>query len=197
MFDAAETRRKRRHTMKPSKRSTFATLALATLAGISAADAPKTRAVTLPIDSSIIPARCAPFKEVPADAKTEQVAWNQRLSLAACMQPVEVYIATGTLRGLGTLVANISRAMGPSMTIYQDAIGRGPDQVRLLATYGLGMTYVETMVRARRAIDLQSSIGGSTYGLDRAQFLHNSLEVLLVQPRVAATRAFREVIRMA
>lgn len=150
------------------------------------------------IDASNVPVACQQFLKVPVDAKSELLPWQQRLSLAACRQDVVVPPVT-TPQQVGTLVATLERAAAPSIDMYRDAIANGPSEIRILGAYGMGMTYQNIMVRARRAI-ADNSIGGATYGttaFQRTEALRLALEPLLRPDREGALAAYDEVARLA
>ena len=69
-------------------------------------------------------------------------------------------------------------------------MAHGPAQIRMLAAYGLGMTAINLMVRARSAIPASTDRHGN---LDT----HNPLEPLLTGHARAADTAFAEVDRLA
>ena len=178
---------------------------LAVLAGASAANVTSStppssmRTLDMPIDVSAIPSECTEFLAIPHDTSSPLYAWQQRLSVAACRQSVAISPVT-EVQQLGAMVATIERAMAPSQVIYRDAAARGPNQIRILANYGLGMTYTETIVRARRALAPSDQFGGATYGhitLDRASKLRLALEPLLAADRDGALSAYDEVARLA
>jgi len=78
--------------------------------------------------------------------------WDQRLSLAGCLRtlgPNRRVTDPELLRGY---VAYLASSVDRPVEIYRDAIARGPWEVRLLAAYQLGQTYVDLLVRARNAI---------------------------------------------
>ena len=190
------------------KRVHFAPLTAALLAAITGTSGANvkhtigtqrsTRVVELPIDVARVPAECRAFLAIPTDSTSELLPWQQKLSLAACR--ADVTVAPVTAPGqLGAVVATLDDAMAPSRTIYRDAIAHGPDRIRILAAYGLGMTYVEVIVRARDAIVADSGFGGSTYGgrYERSHAMHFALEHLLASDRDAALAAFDEAARVA
>lgn len=150
------------------------------------------------IDRQSLPVACQQFLSVPADAKSELLPWQQRLSLAACRQEVTLPAVTSPQQ-VGALVASLESAAKPSIEMYRDAIANGPDQIRILGAYGMGMTYQNIMVRARRAI-ADNSMGGTTYGttaFQRTQTLRLALEPLLLPDREGALAAYDEVARLA
>ena len=132
-----------------------------------------------PIDAARLPPRCQQFLEVPSDAKTDWLMWEQRLSIAACLSDaiaVEVVTDPANERDV---VAMLDHRIDPSVAIYQDAIANAPLQLRVVAAYGLGMTYTNVLVRARIAIPKRT------------------LEPLLVTDQEHALAAFREAVKLA
>jgi len=182
---------------------------LAILAGTSMADVHKMARESLPvrrpeaIDVTGLPPECRLFLSIPADSTSELLPWAQRLSVAACRQAIELAPVTDPEQ-FRPMVTRLEQAMEPSMALYRDAMARGPAPIRILAAYGLGMTNVNIIVRARSAIHVPgngSAFGGAAYGgrayLDRSRRLHQSLEALLVKERDAALAAFHELARLA
>lgn len=188
--------------MKPTQRSPWILALLATFAGTSGADVqPGAGASRLgpPLEAGLVPATCQKFLDVPADARTDDIAWQQRVSLAACRQSISL-APVADAPGLLAALDHLDRAMAPSIAIYRDAMARAPDPIRIQAAYGLGLTYIDTMVRARDLIRSRAAYGGATYGgawLDRPALLRAMLEPLLVAKREAALAAFDEVARIA
>jgi hypothetical protein len=171
--------------------SVLAATAASVWAGAAAGAEPVHAAEPEPIDGQTVPQGCRQYLTVPASSHSELLVWSQRLSLAQCEQGLIAAPAAATdpaqLRGL---VASLETAMQPSTQIYRDAMAHGPVQIRILAAYGLGMTDINLMVRARSAIPPSTDRHGN---LDT----HNALEPLLTGHARAADTAFAEVDRMA
>lgn len=189
--------------MRRTQYSPWIVAVLATFVGTSGADIrqgigaqPPTR-LEVPVEPDSIPAVCRRFLEVPADSRSETLPWQQRLSLAACRQSIALDPVTD-MDDLRSALAKLDGAMAPSIAIYRDAMARAPNHLRIMAAYGLGMTHINTMVRARSLIR-GGSYGGATYGaqVDGPQALRAALEPLLVTRRDAALAAFDEVARLA
>lgn len=189
--------------MKRTQYSPWIVAVLATFVGTSGADmrqgggAQAPTRPEAPVESDSVPAVCNRFLEIPADGKSETLPWQQRLSLAACRQSIAQDPVTD-MTGLRSALASLDRAMAPSIAIYRDAMAHAPNYLRIMGAYGLGMTYINTMVRARSLIR-GGSYGGATYGaqVDGPQALRAALEPLLVAKRDAALAAFDEVARLA
>jgi hypothetical protein len=174
----------------------FAGLALVATAASARADAaagaePIHAAEPEPIDGLTVPQPCRQYLTVPANSHSERLVWSQRLSLAQCEQgAIAAPPAASDPSQLRGLVASLESALQPSTGIYRDAIAHGPAQIRMLAAYGLAMTEVNLMVRARSAIPASTDRHGN---LDT----HNALESLLTGHARAADTAFAEVDRLA
>jgi len=191
--------------MKRLKQSHWIVAVLAVVAGTSGADVRKS--VVEPVRSpgerdSVSPA-CKAFLELPAGSTSELLPWDQRLSLAGC-RPLVAPMAVSDPDQFPAMVAGLEGSVAPQIAIYRDAIAHGPNQIKLVAGYGLGMTYVNVMVRARRSVkvaDDGGKYGGTTYGslryLDRLGSLHRTLEPMLAADRDAALAAFDNVAHLA
>lgn len=181
---------------------------LAIIAGTSAADVNDRRgptAVRPPgvVDMARVPLECRLFATLPLDTTSELLPWAQSLSMAACRQSIALAPVSDPEQ-FRPMIARLEQAMAPSIATYRDALARGPMQIRLLAAYGLGMTNVNIIVRARSAVHItggDASFGGASYGgtpsVERSRRLHQLLEALLVKERDAALAAFHDVARLA
>lgn len=184
--------------------SSWIAVPLAVLAGTSVADVGTGRSPPVgpePTSVSSMPIECRQFLQIPADSTSELLPWAQRVSVAACRQSVALAPVTDPEQ-FRPMVARLEQAMAPSIAIYRDAIDHGPAQIKILAAYGLGMTNVNIIVRARSAVRVAADggFGGAAYGgsyLDRSQRMHRALEALLTRERDAALAAFHEVARLA
>ncbi len=173
---------------------------LAVVAGTSQAEVKRTAAiekpgqVELPIDAANLPPECHQFLSLLPGSTLSTMAYYQQLSIAACRQSFEIPPVT-TPQQIGPMVLSVENMMAPSIAIYRDVATRGTHEVKLLAEYGLGMTYLSTVVRARRAIDAGRSIGGATYGgyADGFVGLHRAAEPLLAGDLEQAVAAFHAV----
>ena len=192
--------------MKRAQLTPVITALIATLAGTSGANVEvaaiekgQARPAELTFDPAELPAMCRQFLAAPLGSKSERAPWQQRLSLAACRQQL-VVAPVSTPQQFGPLVASLDRQMAPSQVIYRDAMARGPGSIRILAAYGLGMTYRNIIVRARMALEAGTAFGGATYGggyLDHVRALHLTMEALLAREFDGARAAFTEVGRLA
>lgn len=147
-----------------------------------------------------VPVECQQFLAIPADSTSELLPWARRLSIAACRQSIALAPVSDPEQ-FPALVNRLDDAMAPSIEIYRDAMARGPTEIKILAAFGLGMTNVNIIVRARSAVRVpDGAFGGATYGtayIEFSQKLHRALEQLLVKNRSAALTAFAEVARLA
>ena len=185
--------------MKIVQHILVASVFLAIVPGSSRADvvaSAETKRATIPepvqIDTREMPQECRPFLEVPADSTSELFAWDQRLSLAACLEnttaPAPAAREPEKLRGL---VGYLDESVRRSRAINRDAMAHGPTtQIQRLAACGLGMTSDNIMVRARTAIP-------ASLDLDKRLALHRGLEPLLASYARDAASAFTEVDRLA
>ncbi|MGE5183097.1 MAG: hypothetical protein ACM31C_13595 [Acidobacteriota bacterium] len=187
--------------MKRTQRSPWIAAGLAVLAGTALADVgaisrPRSVLDPAPADVGYISPECRQFLYVPVDATSVELRWSQRLSLAACRDQVAI-LPVSEYEGLQPLVTSLDNHAAPSIAIYRDAGSNGPTRIRILATYALGMTYLDTAVRARSAVRPGAQFGGPTYGnaayYEELNKLHAALEPLLARDLRAASAAFEEV----
>lgn len=181
---------------------------LAIIAGTSAADVNPARAPAAvrpggTTDSASVPFECRLFTTIPEDSTSELLPWAQSLSMAACRQSIALAPVSDPEQ-FRPMIARLEQAMAPSIAMYRDARVRGPMQIKILAAYGIGMTNLNLIVRARSAVRIaggDASFGGATYGgttqVERSRRLHQLLEALLVHERDAALAAFHDVARLA
>jgi len=187
--------------MRRLQRMPWTTAALVVVAGSSLASVgTKPEPIA---DVASVPKSCERWLQVPANTTDETLAWDQRLSLAACRQVFTVDTTSDPAK-FRDVIAQIDRGMAPSVAMYRDVVARGDaPEVRILGAYNLGMAYLNTVVRARTAIHVidgsSGSYGGAAYGatLDRYQILSRALEPLLITYRLNAVTAFDDVNRMA
>ena len=177
---------------------------IAIVAGTSLADVNRVIGESTPKPRTVvdiaIPVECQQFLAIPADSTSELLPWARRLSIAACRQSISL-APVSDAEQFPALVARLEQAMAPSIEIYRDAMARGPNEIKILAAFGLGMTNRNVIVRARSAVRVpDGAFGGATYGtayIELSQKLHRALEQLLVKNRDAALAAFHEVARLA
>lgn len=147
-----------------------------------------------------IPVECHQFLAIPVDSTSELLPWARRLSIAACRQSIALTPVSDPEQ-FPALVARLDQAMAPSIEIYRDAMARGPNEIKILAAFGIGMTNLNIIVRARSAVRVpDGAFGGAPYGsayIELSRKLHAALEQLLVKKRDAALAAFHDVARLA
>lgn len=159
-----------------------------------------------------VPRDCSQFMSGPADARSDALPWDQRLSLAACRQQFEIAPVSDPAQ-FPALISKIDHEMQPSMTIYSDAFTRGPTpEIKMLAANGLGMGNVTNIVRARKAVAIPEvtvteGTGGETYGgaameesatqRERTAQAQRALEPLLLPWKTKAVAAFADVEQLA
>jgi hypothetical protein len=119
-------------------------------------------------DWSGIPRECRQFLDPKIEAADDQLAWQQRLSLATCEQPHTVPMVASSSLQLRALVDDLERAVQPSAAIYRDAMTRGPVAIRSRAAHELGDAYMNVVVLARTAVAPDSTL-----------LVHNDLEPML------------------
>lgn len=78
--------------------------------------------------------------------------WDQRLSLAGCLRTAPLARTIEDPELLRGYVAYLESTATRPVDIYRDAIARGPFEVRLIAAYQLGQTYLDLIVRARSTV---------------------------------------------
>lgn len=169
--------------MKPAQRSPWIAAGLAVLAGTALGEPQP-------------PDACRAFASVPADSTSTSLRWAQQLSRAACRDKIPL-LQVSDAEAFPSLVASLENHAAPSIELYRDAGTRGSAAMRIVATYHLGLTYLDIAVRARSAIRVDASYGGASYGntayYDELHRLHAALEPLLANDLRAARAAFDEV----
>ena len=126
---------------------------------------------------------------VLADSPASEAEWERVLSLAAARQDVTV-APTADLARYRDIVARIDAAIAPSLAIYEDARENATTpELRMMAAYGIGLTHLDAIIRARNA-----ALAGTAddYGQRLA-----TIEPMLVDHRIAAVGAFRDVHALA
>lgn len=183
--------------------SSWIVAVIAIVAGTSLADVNIAARESIPRPKNAVdiavPLECQQFLAIPADSTSELLPWARRLSIAACRQSIALAPVSDPEQ-FPALVSRLRDAMAPSIEIYRDALARGPTEIKILAAFGLGMTHVNIIVRARGAVRVpDGAFGGAAYGtayIELSQKLHRELELLLVTHRNAALAAFHEMARL-
>jgi hypothetical protein len=197
--------------MKRAQSSVWTAIVLATLAGTSLADVhyvvhepPPPAGRELALDTRNLPPGCQLFLTIPADTTSELLPWARRLSVAACRQSFTLAPVDDPER-FPAMIETLERAAEPSLATYRVARVNGPAQIQILAAYGLGMTHLNIIVRARGAVRTgdprAASPGGAAHAgsvyLERAHAVRRGLEALLRWERDAALEAFRDAAAIA
>jgi hypothetical protein len=131
--------------------------------------------------------------------------WERVLSLASARGSFNVE-PTSDLAGYRDIVARIDKAIAPSLAMYEEAREHATTpELRMLAAYGIGLTHLDAMIRARNAAlapDAMSAEEGSTMYRstvmrDAYDERHATIEPMLVDHRAAALGAFHDVRELA
>jgi len=109
-----------------------------------------TRGAQVPDWLEGVPAQCRRYAEIPAYTP-DVFAWNQMLSLAACVQePSLAHVADP--EQLNGMVDELFAGIAPSMLIYLDALAHAPGPMQLRAAYHVALAHVALVTRARLSI---------------------------------------------
>ncbi|MGE5186830.1 MAG: hypothetical protein ACM31C_32475 [Acidobacteriota bacterium] len=92
---------------------------------------------------------CATIVVVPDS--DDLFAWNQVMTLAACLQDDRVP-AVRRADEVHPVVEELTRALAPTMLIYLEALEHGPQSIQLRAAYQIGAANLALIVRARTAL---------------------------------------------
>ncbi len=92
---------------------------------------------------------CATIVVVPDS--DDLFAWNQVMTLAACLQDDRVP-AVRRADEVQPAVEEMTRALAPTMLIYLEALEHGPMPIQLRAAYQIGTANLALIVRARTAL---------------------------------------------
>lgn len=125
---------------------------------------------------------CRAF-EATVTGEPDLARWDRMLSLAGCLRAAEPRPAVTDPEQVRGVVTGLRSSLQRPIGIYREALRRGPWEIRMLAAYQLGQTYVDLSVRAREAVGSPS--------------LRGELEPLLVPYQVAAIDAFAQVQTIA
>lgn len=143
-----------------------------------------------------LPVECRIYTWIPADARDDVLAWNQLLSLAACLQDGSVSTVTDPDQ-LEAMVDQYTRALEIPMMVYTGAIEQGPRSVQLRAAYQIAMAHVSLIVRARSSIIAPDDLATNPEAALRYRELHAQLEPLLARSVRIARVAFAAIDRAA
>jgi len=98
-----------------------------------------------------VPAACRAFTTRVADARDNTFAWNQRLSLAACIQDT----STATVKNreeADALFQELARRLTPTVRLDIDALEHAPPAFRIRAAYQVAMASMSLVIRMRGAV---------------------------------------------
>lgn len=122
-----------------------------------------------------IPPACRRFTSVPDNARDDVYAWNQALSLAACLQDTAIERVTDPEQ-LDAMVDDLAHRAAPAMMIYLVALERAPGPVQLRAAYLIAMDYVGLITRARASLVAPPDLATNPEAARRYRALHDQLE---------------------
>jgi hypothetical protein len=88
--------------------------------------------------------------EPPQDVRA-WTDWDAVLSFAAQIQDRSVYHVDDA-EELDDLVDELQAALGPSLSLYIEAVDHGPGPIQLRAAYYIGMSQIALMTRARASL---------------------------------------------
>jgi hypothetical protein len=123
-------------------------------------------------------------------------AWNQLLSLAACVQDARIE-RVDAAEELAPMVDGLTRGLAPSMLIYLDAIEHGPRSVQLRAAYQVGLAHVALVTRARACLATRGRLVRDPDAGARVAALRAGLEPLLRRAGRTAWISFAVIVRAA
>jgi len=138
-----------------------------------------------------IPLACREFAYRPGGASSP-AAWNQLLSLTACMQDSGRETLDEALDCPG-YVAYLEDKLKPVVTVYLSALQLGPGPIQLRAAYQIGMAHVGLIVRARSSIVAPPDPGSSSREALHYRALHTALEPALERAAAIAMVSFSAV----
>jgi hypothetical protein len=142
-----------------------------------------------------IPLECRPFTYVPG-GRHSPAAWNQLLSLAACVQDSGHEVLDDP-DAAGEYVARLGANLAPVIALYLAAVQLGPEAVPVRAVYQLGMAHVGLLVRARSSIVAPPDPTSSSRAALHYRALHTALEPYLERTATIALVSFLAVDQVA
>lgn len=143
-----------------------------------------------------VPDECRTYTSRLADDREHAFAWNQLLSLAACIQDASIARVDDESE-LAPMLDGLVTELETSVMVYVAAMESGPRPVQLRAAYQLAMLCVNTMVRARSAIVAPPDLHANPAAEARFHALHAELEAQLEPLARSARRAFLLIDRQA
>lgn len=143
-----------------------------------------------------IPVECRIYTWIPEDARDDVLAWNELLSLAACLQDGSISTVTDPDQ-LEAMVDQYTRALEIPMMVYTGAIEQDSRSVQLRAAYQIAMAHVSLIVRARSSIVGPDDLATNPEAALRYRELHAQLEPLLARSVRIARVALAAIDRAA
>ena len=131
-----------------------------------------------------VPAACRIFTTRIPDARDDTFAWNQQLSLAACIQDTSKAQVTDRDQA-DALFKELGSRLMPAMKLDVDALEHAPPEFRIRAAYQIAMANVSVVVRMRNAI------------ADPTSPLHAHVEKLVASPQRTAWLAAALIVQTA
>jgi hypothetical protein len=131
-----------------------------------------------------VPAACRPFTTRVPDARDDTFAWNQQLSLAACVQDTSKATVSDAEQA-DALFQELGSRLMPTMRFDIDVLRHAPLPFRIRAAYQLAMANVSLVVRMRSAV------------ADPGSPLHAYVESLVDAPQRTAWLAAALIVQTA
>jgi len=140
--------------------------------------------------------RCPPTI-VPPGTTNDAQTWRDSLGVAALAQANVAVAPIDRVAQLDVAIAALDRQIAQPVAIYQDALARAPTAERVLAAFGLGMTYANAAVRARAAIPSIGDDLDNPAAYDTFVTLHAAIEPLIAPDLARAHDAFAQAACIA
>lgn len=142
-----------------------------------------------------IPTQCRRYAALPAGARNAERAWNQLVSLAACMQETALDEVTDP-EELPAMIDQLVHGLTPTMAIYLVVLEHAPRPVQFRAVYHVGMAHVGLITRARSTLVAPADVDDPAQEA-RYLALHDELEPLLQEALETAWISFALVVSAA
>lgn len=130
-------------------RTALAVVSLA--APLARADVPAPQHVEPVAAYGVLPTACRPFTVRYADARDETFRWNQRLSLAGCLQDASM-ATVANADELAALLDELNERLVPAMLVDLEVLEHAPTAVQAGAAFEVAMANVSLIVRMRASI---------------------------------------------
>lgn len=131
---------------------------------------------------------------LPDVARDPELAWNQLLSFASCVQDASVGRLTEAEQ-IEPLVDELSEALSPALLLYLEGIEHGPPLIKLRAAYQAAMAHVALTTRLRASIRAPLEVSDPA-DWTRYRSLHDRLEPHLLAAQQTAWFAFAVIDRV-